>query len=524
MADENNVGIKVPPKDFLGYEPSPELSYYSSRLVEDYDKKNLPLAETIIKGASPQSDDNARMAAADAIKKASGTDQPQWMNVIQSAINLNPRDLAISLNGGSDVPTQAWDSTGNKWTKVFNERKTAQNPMGELRHYVDSNGKKYTPEEAEKAAGGPIVSLKEIPLNQQNFYKAKGIAADKVAGAQAEEWNKTQKIAATAMANAPVIIDTSNQLEGLYKELLPFSVDPKTRELVAGINDMRTGNQQSIAKAGEKLKEFVKGGSTAKSLEDLKGQTGGFTFGFNLNDKKQLINADNSIATTNDIDRAMDSEKKSSSSDNAVTARKADLLNRAQILAAKGELPNLDKIQMAVNLEYQKALAINAIEAQGGIGIAKPTLANEVGDSFSLGYVKNKINKDYGFLAQMYGDKVQELKLTSRGQIPAIGDVESMISNNPAVMRGKQQSVQEIKAFLEAAKPILDKIPSQTELSVVGQPGLPVAPVAPVAQPQATVNQPVGSRPPVKQAAPSQPAEQKVESIAEIRARLRKEK
>lgn len=497
MADESNTGIKLLPKDLLGYEPSPELSYFSSRLVEDYDKKNLPLAETIIKGVSPQADDKARLDAADAIKKASGVDQPQWMNVIQSAINLNPRDLAISLNGGADVPSQARDRNGNQWTKVFNERKTAQNPFGELRHYVDANGKKYTPEEAEKAAGGAIVSLREIPLSQQNFYKAQGISADKVAGAQAEEWNKTQKIAATAMANAPVIVDTSNQLEDIYKKLVPYSVDANTRALIAGIGDMRTGNQQSKEKAAEKLKEFVKGSSAAKNFEDFKNQTGGVTLGFNYNEKKQVVNSDGTVATTNDIDRALDSEKKSSTSDNAVSARKADLLNRAQIIAAGGKLPNLDLIQMAVNLEYQKALAINAIESQGGIGIAKPTLANETGDAFSLAYVKNKIGKDYGSLAQMYGDKVQEYKQTSRNQVPAIGDIESMITNNPSVMRGKQKSVQEIQEFLEASKPILDKIQPQTEQSIVGQPGLAPGPVAPT-QPQATAGQPAGSRPPVK--------------------------
>ena len=496
MADENNVGIKAPQKDFLGYEQSPELNYYSSRLAEDYDKKNLPLAETIIKGVNPQADDKARLEAADAIKKASGVDQPQWMNVIQSAINLNPRDLAISLNGGANVPTQAFDSNGNKWTKVFNERKTAQNPLGELRHYVDSNGKIYSPDEAEKTAGGPIVSLKEIPLSQQNFYKAKGIAADKVAGAQAEEWNKAQKIAATAMANAPVIIDTSNQLEDIYKKLVPYSVDPNTRKLIAGIGDIRTGNQQSIKTASDKLKEYVKGNSAAKNFEDLKGQAGGVTFGFNFNERKQLVNSDGTVATTNDIDRAAENLSKSDSSDRSITARKAELMDKAQIAAAQGKLPNLDLIQMAVNLEYQKALAINAIENQGGIGIAKPTLANETGDSFSLAYVKNKIGKDYGSLAQMYGDKVQEYKQTARGQVPAIGDIEASISNNPAVMRGKKQSVQEIQAFLEAYKPILDKIPTQEEQSVVGQPGLAPGPVAPTKQPE--IGQPQGSRPPVK--------------------------
>ena len=507
MADETNAGIKAPQKDFLGYEPSPELTYFSSRLAEDYDKKNLPLAEAIIKGANPQSDDKARMDAADAIKKAAGTDQPQWMNVIQSAINLNPRDVAISLNGGADVPTQAWDATGNKWTKVFNERKTAQNPTGELRHYLDANGKKYSPEEAEKAAGGPIVSMKEIPLSQQNFYKAQGISANKVAGAQAEEWNKAQKIAAAATVAAPVIIDTSNQLEDIYKKLVPYSVDPKTRELIAGIGDIRTGNQQSLSKASDKLKEIVKGGSTVKNNEDLKGQTGGFTLGFNLNEKKQLVNSDGTTATSSDIDRALENETKLNSSDRSVTARKADLLNKAQIAAAQGKLPNLDLIQMAVNLEYQKALAINSVEAQGGIGVAKPTLANEVGDSFSLGYVKNKINKDYGSLAQMYGDRVRELQQTSGGRVPAIGDVESMIANNPAVMRGKQQSVQDIKDFLKAAEPTLNQIPTQLEQSVIGQPGLAPGPVAPTKAPEVNVGQPAGSRPPAQKAEVKKPAQ-----------------
>lgn len=500
MADETKPGISASIDD-LGYKEDPKLTYYSATLAEDYDKTNLPLAQKIIQGANPQADEKSRLEAADAIKRSSGTDQPQWMNVLQSVINMNPRDVAISLNGGADVPTQAWDSAGNKWTKVFNERKTAQNPMGELRHYLDSNGKKYSPEEAEKATGGPIVSLKEIPLAQQNFYKASGISADKVAGAQADEWNKTQKIAAVATANAPVIIDTSNQLDPIYKTLLPNALDPKTRELIAGIGDMRTGNQKIYKTASDKLKEIVKGSATVKNNEDLKGQTGGFTLGFNLNEKKQLVNSDGTTATLNDIDRAVANEQKSNASDSAVTARKTDLLNRAQIMAAKGDLPTLDLIQMAVNLEYQKALAINAIEAQGGIGIAKPTLANEVGDSFSLAFVKNKINKDYGSLAQMYGDNVQQLRQTSKGKVPAIGDVEAMIANNPAVQRGKDKSVAEIRAFLKEAEPILRNIPKQTQESILTQPG--AGAVEPPKQAPTPAGQPAGSQPPVRKAVPA---------------------
>lgn len=496
MTQEIPVGLK-PANDFLGYEPSPEMQYFSSQLAKQYDEKNIPLGQAIIKGINPQADQDARLQAADALKKASGTDQPQWINAIQSALNLNPRDVMISLNGGANVPSQAWDSAGNNWTKVFNERKTAQNPNGEVRHYVDSSGKQYSPEEAEKATGGPIVSLKEIPLTQQNFYKAKGVLAEKAAQTQAEEWNRVQKTGAVAAINAPVIIDTSNQLDVLYKSILPYSVDPKTRELLGGIGEMRTGNQKMYKSASDKLKEIVKGNSAVKNAEDLKNQTGGITFGFNLNEKKQLVNSDGTTATTSDIDKAVENEQRSSLSDNAVTARKNDLLNRAQMQAAKGDLKNIDAIQMAINLEYQKALAINKIEQAGGIGIAKPTLPNEVGDSFSLAWVKNRVNKDYGAMAQMYGDQVNTLRDSSRNTTPAVGQIENMVSNHPIVMQIMKQSPQEIKAFLKEAAPILDQIKAQDATAVTNQPGV-ATPIAPRANAQIP-NQPSGSKAPPQQ-------------------------
>ena len=496
MTQEAPTGLK-PATDFLGYEPSPEMQYFSSQLTKQYDEKNIPLGQAIIKGINPQADQDARLQAADALKKASGTDQPQWINAIQSALNLNPRDVMISLNGGANVPTQAWDSAGNNWTKVFNERKTAQNPNGEVRHYVDSSGKQYSPEEAEKFTGGPIVSLKEIPLTQQNFYKAKGVLAEKAAQTQAEEWNRNQKLGAVATLNAPVIIDSSNQLAPLYKEILPYSLDPKTRELLNGIGEMRTGNQKMYKSASDKLKEIVKGNSTAKNAEDLKNQTGGITFGFNLNEKKQLVNSDGTTATTSDIDKAVENEQRSSLSDNSVTARKNDLLNRAQLLAAKGDLKVIDAIQMVINLEYQKSLAINKIEQAGGIGVAKPTLPNEVGDSFSLAYVKNHVNKDYGVMAKMFGEQVNALRDSSRNTTPAVGQIESLVSNHPTVTQIMRQSPQEIKAFLKEAAPILDQIKAQDAATVTNQPNV-ATPVAPRANAQIP-NTPAGAKAPPNQ-------------------------
>ena len=502
MADEINssMGLKAQ-KDALGYTPSPDLQYYQSQLSKEYDEKHAPLAEAIIRGVNPQADPQAKLAAADALKKATGVDQPQYMNAFQSIVNMNPRDLMISLNGGANVPSQAYDDKGNRWTKVFNERKTAANPYGEVRHYVDSQGKQYSPEEAEKVAGGAIVSLNEIPLAQQNFYKAKNILASRAATTQADEWNRAQKIGAVATANAPVIIDTSNQLNDLYKQILPFSVDPKTRELLAGIGDMRTGNQRMLKTITEKLKEALKDNSVFKNNEDFRNQTGGFNFGFNLNEQKKLVNADGTNTSLKDIERASDSIQNSASTDNNVSARKADLMNRAQILAAKGELKNLDSIQMAINLEYQKALAINAIENAGGIGVAKPTLPHEVGDAFSLAWVKNRTNKDYGALAQMYGSQVKNLQATSRGNTPAVGDIETMVANHPDVVNGKRQAIQEISSFLKEAEPILSQIKNQSPSMIVGQPNAsePMPPPK-VASPSvaASIAQPTGSRPPVK--------------------------
>jgi hypothetical protein len=260
---------------------------------------------------------------------------------------------------------------------------------------------------------------------------------------------------------------------------------------------MRTGNQKMYKSASDKLKEIVKGNSTAKNNEDLKNQTGGFTFGFNLNEKKQLVNSDGTIAKVDDIDKAMENEQRSSSSDNNVLARKNDLLNRAQMAATKGELKNIDAIQMAINLEYQKALAINKIEQAGGIGIAKPTLPNEVGDSFSLAWVKNKINQDYGAMAQIFGNQVNNLSQTLKGVTPAIGQIEGMVSSDPNVLRLMDQSPKEIKATLKEFAPILEKIKAQEGTAITNQPSV-ATPIAPPANAQIP-NEPAGAKAPTTQ-------------------------
>lgn len=515
-------------KDFLGYALDPALQHFSTQLVKQYDEVNLPLAQSVAKAANPQATPEDRVKAAEAMKKMTGVDQPQYMNVFQAVLNGNIRDIGIAMNGGADIPSQAFDIQGNPWIKVFNERKTPQNPLGEIRHYVDSNGKKYTPQEAEKATGGPIVSKEEIPIANQNFYIAQGVNAKTAAQAQAVNWVQIQARSKAALENGSFIRDTSKQLdENFYNDpsIIKASVDPKIRGLIAGINQIRTGNTKEFQSSVDKLKEAASGNLSFKDNQDLKNQTGGFNLGFNLNERKELVNSDGTKATTNDIERAVRAAKDSMSSNNAVESRQQNLLERAQIAAANYDPVLVNKIRQAINLEAQKSMAINAIEAQGGIGVARPSLAHEVGDDFALAGVKNKMSQNYGNLADYYGQKVSEFQQLYPSRTPGINDIANLMNDDPYIKESKKSAQQGMIDYSRKMESILREIKPQLPAEIIGQPGAETTgPVVPRAPTSLEVGQPAGSKPPVVKPAAKEKAEAKQETLAEIRARLKANK
>ena len=497
-------GIKVP-ADALGYEPSPELTYLSSQLQERYNKQYLPEAEKIPAALSPQADEQARLQAADAMKKITGTDQPQLINAIQSALMGDIRGIAISMNGGADVPSQAYAPDGSTWTKIFNERKTKQNPFGEVRGYVDANGKRYTREEAEKLVGGPIVSQVEIPLSQQNFYKAQGIRFDEAARAQATEWNARQKSAAVALANGGFIAQTANDLDKLIynnPEIIKSSVNPEIRALVAGMGQLRTGDTRGLVEASQKLKEFSQGNGTREGWEQFKKNNAGLTAGLNFTEGKGTTDSKGKTVSSNDIDRQINDFKTNMSSENAIQARQQDLLQRAQFVAAKHDPAIINLIQQGINLEFQKALAIKKIEDAGGIGISQPTLPNEVGDDFVLSGVKNNINKNYGELADIYGNQVEQLRSVYQNRTPAIGEVESLIRNNPLVRETNQRNKESVLNYSKRMSQYLRELNPQTPAQVIAQPSSEATSAA-KAPPKVEVvpGQPAGSRAPTNRPA-----------------------
>lgn len=485
--DEANIK-KEDVKDF-GYQESPELQMLSASLKDKHDKQYMPLGQAIIGGMSPQATPNDRVAAGDAMKKLVGTDEPQWGNFFQSLINGNVRDMVISVTGGSDRPSQAYGPDGSTWTKVFNERGTKVNPQGEVRFYVDANGKKYSREEAEKIAGGPITSIAEIPLQSQNFYKAQGITQEAAARAQSTEWNARQTAASAALRNAPAIVDASIALDQIYKneKVIKASVNKDVKQLIYGISNMRTGDSRSLQQAVEKFKQFEKGQGTKQEYEDYRRQNGGLNLPITYNEGKGVKNSDGTTFTSNDLERNVETLKKNASSENAISSRKEDLMAKAQLVAA-GDMEIASLLQQAVNLEYQKSLAVKKIEDVGGIGIAQPNLRNEVGDDFVLTGVKNKLAKNYGQLAQEYGNQILGMKSEYQHRVPAIGEVDQRINSNERIRQIKDDNTRDALNYSREMTPFLRSLTPQSPTEVVSQPSVNLT--APVSAPAASVAPP----------------------------------
>ena len=521
------VGLKVD-RDVLGYEPSPELKLMEASFARKHEEETAAPVQAFAQSLQQPSPEN-NIKAADALKKLSGVDQPQLMNAFYSVLRGNLRDVGIALTGGAPVPTQAYDSSGKEWIKVFNERRTEQNPNGEIRGYIDpSTGKKYTPDEIQALKVGPIMSVKEIPVQQQNFFAAQGITAKAAAQEQINSWLKNQKVAQAANANAPFLVDTANALEKELSDpnVIKMSVSGPGRELYAGINEMRTGNTSAISKSAETMKRFMKGDKKTNEVNDALKQGGGLNLGLQYHEGKGWTKSDGTVATEDDINQAASNAKSSMSSENAITARRDNLLQRAQLAAANGELKDIDRIQRIINLKYQQDIAIQDIENAGGIKIARPSLPHEVGDSFALLGVKNKLAKQYGELASVYSQTVADTMAQNPNSTPAIGTVEALLKNNPYVRQNREKTRADIERYIGEVEPMLSKIKGETtaiqqpsaEMTSTGG-GIPrsVAP-APV-----ELGVPAGAKKPKAEAAAPSPGS-KIESMAEIRARLKQQR
>jgi hypothetical protein len=498
MAEEIFTGTGIATPKSLGWEPSPELQKLNQEIADKHLQENGDKAEAILKARSPNATGEDNIKAGQALKDVSSSNEIRWADLLGAQ---NFGDIYKAITGGADVRAEAWDEKGNKYYKVFNQRISSANPNGEFRRYETVDGKQISPEQEAKI--GTITALTEVPLTQRGFFMANQVAAKDVAAAQASDWNKITRAGAAALASAPAIRDIAVENKDITKRLLSSSVNPATRTLLAGANEIRTGNTQEIQNSANRMNRFLSGEGSNKDWQDFKKTSGGISAGFNYQEGKGVTKNDGTRANTEDVKEAINNAMSAASSSSAVVARQQDMLAKAQLLAAEGKIQNIDLIQTYINNQAKLAALMEPIEQAGGIKVAKPNLQYSQGDSFSLAHTKAELDEMYADLAENFGQKVQQAQQVFGKTTPPIGTVERELSNDKTIKERKAITSANIDRFLKEVAPTLERINAggvnpqllnQPERAKVG------APSAPPEMP--AVRGPANSRPPVTTTAP----------------------
>jgi hypothetical protein len=443
----------------LSYDIPEDIQAKNQALAAAHQDEHLPVAQSLATLANPTSSGQDRVKASNVVKNFTGSDDTRPADLLKAVSNFNVGDIYKALTGGSDQYVPAWDSNGKQYFKVYNQRTTTLNPQGELRRIEDMNGKPLSTEEIQST--GPVTSLAEVPMHDRGFFQANQITAKDAATAQAKNWNNLLDKAATGVLAVPDIKAITADNREILKRLQPFSVNPKTRTLLAGVNDLRTGNAQEFSQQLDRLNEFRKGNGSKQDWEDFSKQSGGLTLGLNYSEGKGLTNSKGQTASDEEINRNAGSARAASSSTNAISARKADLMAKAQLEAFGNDLNAFNDFQRLINNEEQKANLINSIESKGGIGIAKPNIPLQHGDSFSLARTKNEMDDAYADLLSHYSKTILGSQKSLNGRTPGIGEIETAIADNPIVRQRKQDLYKNISQIEQESKPVNAQIGAQ---------------------------------------------------------------
>jgi hypothetical protein len=506
MAEELALGLR-PTKDVFSFDISPELQAINANVAAKHDEEVAPLAKAVTVIGNPNAPGEEKVKATEQIKPFTNRSDFRAADFIQSVLNLNVRDAIISATGGTHTRAEAYDQNGNKYYKIFNQRITKQNPYGEVVGYEDTKFQPLSPKDIQDKI---IVSQVEVPLTQRPFYKANQITAEAAATAQAENWNRLQTTAATATLAAPELKALTQDNFKHLDLLQSKSLDPATRALLYGASEIRTGNTQALTSAADQLNEFAKGKGTKEAWDNFKKVNAGLTMGINYNEGKGTTDSKGNTVDEKELNRRIETLKSEMSSTNAITARKEDLLNKAQALKLK-DTQSFDALQNYINNEYKKGLLINEIQKKGGITIAQPNIPYQTGDSFSLAYVKNQSDDAYADLAKHFADKVAENSPRYRNSTPGIGEIELQIAQDPIVKSRKAQVIRDITDFETRIKPVQEQINKQTVApELLTQPSIAQtnrgssSSAKPAVPPQGPISTaPAGSRAPTPDVAPA---------------------
>jgi hypothetical protein len=487
MADQLTIkNTSIP----LGWEPSPFTEQANKQAEDLHARASAPIVETVMKAASPDATPEDRVKAGDIFKNSN---EARMGDVIQSIVNLNPRDLYIALTGGASKPEIGFDAAGNQFEVMYNQR-------GERRSIRDLRTNKLLDDKSLAETNG-ITTRLDVTPERQKAFQAIGATVQDVAKARSDEFVKTQKAAGAAGATGKTIQDLAVQNDAITKRLSPASLDAQTLGFIRGISTIRTGDTQATRSLIDKAKEVANGTKKYNDLTNDEKKSLGLNLGLQYHEGKGFRNANGDSVNTNDIDKIGRSFEESQSSDKAIQTRQQDMLARAQTLFA-GKVERLDDITALINNNAKIAAAQNSIEQHGGIGVASPNLPHELGNSFMSARQKAISDEFYGISAQLFSQFVAQKRAQMRpGQSPDIGALQVEFANSPEMERLRRSSADRSHQVEKENAIVAEEINKRSAMRGLTNEANRT-PVQPPAEAMPNRTTPAGSRAPAQQTAP----------------------
>jgi hypothetical protein len=491
------ANIKVTPDvhGSFGWKEHPILEKLNQDVAIEHMRRWQPAVKDVMNVASPNATPENRMKTAEIFKNANDA-RPE--DVIQGVLNLNPAQIYLGLTGGSDRREEAIAADGQRYYKIYNSRVSPTNPVGELRRIEDGSGRILDEKQMQEV--GPLTSRSDITAERSAAFISRGQAFRDVAQANSGNYITIQKSAAEAGFNGSAISDLAQENQALGTKLGKASLSPAMSAHLAGIGSIRSGNAERIKNSRESFKQFVTGTQSEDAWNKLLDETGGFNLGLQYKQGEGLTHGGKKVTSTDDIDRIVKNYEKDQSSDQAIERRKSDLLEQAQIKATGNDLAALNDIRAFINNNAKIALMQNKIEEAGGIGVAKPNLPHQLGESFQSGTLKAISDKYYGDASNLWSQFVDQKRSQLRnGEIPPMGKWQAEFANSPQLIQLRTKAKEDSNAYLKASEAEVKAKSSET--LPVGTPGAAPAAVG-VAPPPVEAEKSGGKPQPNKSAKP----------------------
>lgn len=493
-------GLKAPSN--LDWGQSQDFEQLNKDAAELHNRIYAPIVEKVMVAATGQGTPEDNIEVANVFKTAN---EARIGDVLAGIFKADPLKVYVGLTGGADVHERGYDGAGNQYGAVYNQR-------GELRGYKNLSTGKYLTEQ-ELAQIGPITSKSDVTAERQQAFKAIGANLADVAKARAADFINTMELSREAGVNGGLIRELGAQNNEIAKRLSPASLDPNTLAFIKGISSIRTGDQQQTRSTVDTLLQNADGSKKSDSISKSAKDSIGLNFGLQYHQGRGWTDAKGNVATREQLEKMGRAFEEGQTSDKAIETRQQDMLQRAQILAA-GKPELLNDMTALINNNYKISIAQNAIEKFGGIGVARPNLPQQLGDSFMSARQKAVSDEFYGAASEAFNSFMERrLRSIPAGRSPDIGTLRAEFARSPEMQALRKGAAEQSYIIDKENAAIAAEIGQrQTTQGLTNESGRQaVAPRENASKPMG----PQGSKPPAQPATPAAPARRSLSAIRE---------